>query len=94
MFPSTSSRETLRLSGKQNSLFPSGADIKCIIVAFRQQRNKVQFVIEYISAIYNEYMFTKRCMKKVIQQWCAMVRTVHYLMYKQAQINFHIRLIL
>ena len=32
MFPSTSSRETLRLSGKQNSLFPSGADIKCIIL--------------------------------------------------------------
>ena len=31
MFPSTSSRETLRLSGKQNSLFPSGAHIKCII---------------------------------------------------------------
>ena len=32
MFPSTSSRETLRLSGKQNSLFPSGAHIKCIIL--------------------------------------------------------------
>ena len=31
MFPSTSSRETLRLSGKQNSLFPSGAHIKCIL---------------------------------------------------------------
>ena len=31
MFPSTSSRETLRLSGKQNSLFPSGAHIKCIM---------------------------------------------------------------
>ena len=31
MFPSTSSRETLRFSGKQNSLFPSGADIKCIM---------------------------------------------------------------
>ena len=31
MFPSTSSRETLRLSGKQNSLFPSGAHIKCIV---------------------------------------------------------------
>ena len=32
MFPSTSSRETLRLSGKQNSLFPSGAYIKCILL--------------------------------------------------------------
>ena len=32
MFPSTSSRETLRLSGKQNSLFPSGAHIKCILL--------------------------------------------------------------
>ena len=31
MFPSTSSRETLRISGKQNSLFPSGAHIKCIL---------------------------------------------------------------
>ena len=30
MFPLTSSRETLRLSGKQNSLFPSGAHIKSI----------------------------------------------------------------
>ena len=34
MFPSTSSRETLRLSGKQNSLFPSGAHIKCIVLPF------------------------------------------------------------
>ena len=32
MFPSTSPRETLRLSGKQNSLFPSGAHIKCIML--------------------------------------------------------------
>ena len=39
MFPSTSSRETLRLSGKQNSLFPSGAHIKCIL--FR----KIQSVV-------------------------------------------------
>ena len=31
MFPSTSSRKTLRLSGKQNSLFPSEAHIKCIL---------------------------------------------------------------
>ena len=31
-FPSTSPRETLRLSGKQNSLFPSGAHSKCIIM--------------------------------------------------------------
>ena len=31
MFPETKSRETLRLEGKQNSLFPSGAHIKCII---------------------------------------------------------------
>ena len=27
----TLSRETLRLSRKQNKLFPSGADIKCIL---------------------------------------------------------------
>jgi hypothetical protein len=31
MFPSTSSRETSRLSGKQNKIFLSEADIKCII---------------------------------------------------------------
>ena len=33
MFPSTSnsSRETSGLLGKQNYLFPSGSDIKCII---------------------------------------------------------------
>ena len=29
MFPSTSSRETSGLLGKQNKLFPSGSDIKC-----------------------------------------------------------------
>ena len=29
MFPSTSSRKTLRFSGKKNSLFPSGPVIKC-----------------------------------------------------------------
>ena len=34
MFPSTSSRETLTLSGKQNSLFPSGSHIKCIMFIF------------------------------------------------------------
>ena len=32
MFPSTSSRETSGLSGKQNFLFPSGPYIKCIIL--------------------------------------------------------------
>ena len=29
MFPSTSSRETFEILGKQNSLFPSGPVIKC-----------------------------------------------------------------
>ena len=38
MFPSTSSRETLRLLGKQNSLFPSGADIKCILAHQTKRR--------------------------------------------------------
>ena len=33
MFPSTSSRQT-GLSEKQNELFPSGSDIKCIIIYF------------------------------------------------------------
>ena len=31
MFPSASPRGTLRVSGKQNSLFPSGPVIKCLI---------------------------------------------------------------
>ena len=34
MFPSTSSPETLGLLGKQNKLFPSGSDIKCIMFEF------------------------------------------------------------
>ena len=37
MFPSTLSRETLRISGKQNKLFPLGADIKCIIILLTSQ---------------------------------------------------------
>ena len=31
MFPSASPRGTLRVSGKQNSLFPLGPDIKCLL---------------------------------------------------------------
>ena len=34
MFPSTSSRETSGLSGKQNQLFPSGTYIKCIMFLY------------------------------------------------------------
>ena len=32
MFPSTSSRETSGLSGKQDYLFPTGPDIKCTML--------------------------------------------------------------
>ena len=32
MFPETKSRETLRVEGKQNSLFSEGADIKCFVI--------------------------------------------------------------
>ena len=32
MFPETKSRETLRLEGKQNSLFPEGVHIKCFVI--------------------------------------------------------------
>ena len=32
IFPETKSRETLRVEGKQNSLFPEGADIKCFVI--------------------------------------------------------------
>ena len=38
-FPETKSRETLRLEGKQNSLFPEGAHVKCFVI---QQRKKNQ----------------------------------------------------
>jgi hypothetical protein len=41
MFPSTSSRETLRFSGKQNK----GADIKCILyLIFELSNHKAKFV--------------------------------------------------
>ena len=32
MFPSASPRGTLRVSGKQNSLFPEGPVIKCFVI--------------------------------------------------------------
>ena len=32
MFPETKSRETLRVEGKQNLIFPEGADIKCFVI--------------------------------------------------------------
>ena len=43
MFPSTSSRETLRLSGKQNSLFPSEAHIKCILTTCKLVPSSIEF---------------------------------------------------
>ena len=32
MFPEKKSRETSELEGKQNQLFPSGPDIKCMLL--------------------------------------------------------------
>ena len=32
MFPETKSRETLSVEGKQNPLFPEGADIKYFVI--------------------------------------------------------------
>ena len=52
MFPSTSSRETLRLSGKQNSLFPSGADIKCIVICFKRCPFLRTYLTELIRAVW------------------------------------------
>ena len=46
MFPSTSYRETLRLSGKQNSLFPSGAHIKCIL--FHNHKTRIIREFSYV----------------------------------------------
>ena len=41
MFPSTSSRETSELSGKQNLLFPSGPYIKCVLAPSNQISNPI-----------------------------------------------------
>jgi hypothetical protein len=78
MFPSTSSRETLRLSGKQNKVFPSGANIKCIIfyncsTEFKMSVNKA-FV--YIT---NMTWATRAC----VQCW----RNYEYFMLKQCLEN-------
>ena len=35
MFPETKSRERLRAEGKQNPLFPKGADIKCFVISLK-----------------------------------------------------------
>ena len=45
MFPETKSRETLRLEGKQNSLFPSGAHIKCILLYSKKRKIKNTYTI-------------------------------------------------
>ena len=44
MFPSTSSRETSRLLGKLNKLFPSGPCIKCIIFDFKKEGTETEHV--------------------------------------------------
>ena len=69
MFPSISSRETLRFSGKQNSLFPSRAYIKCIITPVKG------------SNIYFEY---KRCSKhfRVAKKSSVPFIQTKYLRYK------------
>ena len=45
MFPSASPRGTLRVSGKQNSLFPLGPVIKCLMYS-----HVVHSVIQYYNA--------------------------------------------
>ena len=41
MFPSASPRGTLRVSGKQNSLFPLGPVIKCLLSIHEAQRDHI-----------------------------------------------------
>ena len=45
MFPSASPRETLRVSGKQNSLFPLGPVIKCLLYHDLQTRQAYAWVL-------------------------------------------------
>ena len=52
MFPSTSSRETLRLSGKQNSLFPEGAHIKCFVI--KQGKKNRQYLYDNCISRYHD----------------------------------------
>ena len=40
MFPDTKSRETWRFEGKQNKLFPKGADIKCFVIHPEDDQSK------------------------------------------------------
>ena len=44
MFPSASPRGTLRVSGKQNSLFPLGPVIKCLL--FQSHRYGLYYVVD------------------------------------------------
>ena len=45
MFPETKSRETLRLEGKQNSLFPEGVHIKCLLYSKERRINNTHAII-------------------------------------------------
>ena len=49
MFPETKSRETLRLEGKQNSLFPEGAHIKCIT-----EKKNQKYLYDYCISRYHD----------------------------------------
>ena len=59
MFPSASPRGTLRVSGKQNSLFPLGPVIKCLISQFQSDCAKILVYYINTNEIQSELFFIK-----------------------------------
>jgi hypothetical protein len=74
MFPLTSSWETSRLSGKQNKLFPSGTDIKCIILYITWLGNNSPV----LSIAYDINLFAKRVMIhcKRFHAWSLFIKSI------------------
>ena len=59
MFPSASPRGTLRVSGKQNSLFPLGPVIKCLMFLMADGNG-----FHCVGAAAGKSSGTKRCVMK------------------------------
>ena len=61
MFPSASPRGTLRVSGKQNSLFPFWPVIKCLLIRSHVTKNQPILVLILLSenlAVWQSHLFT------------------------------------
>ena len=53
MFPETKPRGTLRLEGKQNSLFPEGLVIKCFVIPPNSKQNNTRMLAsDFIAKCY------------------------------------------